>query len=92
MRPDSMILAAQTRNGYLLTYTLASDPNTRVYQQHFDHSTQTRRQHLARLTAGEDANAIRDISIRFRMAIKIESGIMTALALDIGDLLAMGLK
>ena len=82
MRPDSMILAAQTRNGYLLTYTLASDPNTRVYQQHFDHSTQTRRQHLARLTAGEDANAIRDISIRFRMAIKIESGIMTALALD----------
>lgn len=82
MRPDSMILAAQTRNGYLLTYTLASDPNTRVYQQHFDHSTQTRRQHLARLSAGEDANAIRDISIRYRMAIKIESGITKALALD----------
>lgn len=82
MRPDSTILAAQTLNGYLLTYTMTPDPNTRVYQQHFDYSTQTRRQQLARLTAGEDANVIRDISIRFRMAIKIESGIVKALALD----------
>lgn len=82
MRPDSTILAVQTFNGYLLTYTMAPDPNTRVYQQHFDHSTQIRRQQLARLSAGEDANAIRDISIRFRMAIKIESGIVKALTLD----------
>lgn len=82
LRPDSAILAVQTLNGYLLTYTMASDPNTRVYQQHFDHSTHTRRQQLARLSAGEDANVIRDITIRFRMAIKIESGIVKALALD----------
>lgn len=82
MRPDSTILAVQTLNGYLLTYTMTSDPNSRVYQQRFDQSTQSRRQQLARLSAGEEANAIREINIRFRMAIKIESGIVKALALD----------
>lgn len=82
MHPASTILVAQTLNGYLLTYTLASDPNTRVYQQHFGHSTQARRQQIARLSAGEDLNGIQDLSIRFRMAIKIESGIVKALALD----------
>ena len=82
MHPDSTILVVQTLNGYLLTYTIASDPNTRVYQQHFDHSTQARRQQIARVSAGEDVNGIRDLSIRFRMAIKIESGIVKALALD----------
>lgn len=82
MHPDSTILVVQTLNGYLLTYTLASDPNARVYQQNFDHSTQARRQQLARLSTGEDVNAIRDLSVRFRMAIKIESGIVKALALD----------
>lgn len=82
MHPDSTILVVQTLNEFLLTYTLASDPNSRVYQQNFDHSTQARRQQLARLSAGEDVNAVRDLSICFRMAIKIESGIVKALALD----------
>ncbi|KAF9885969.1 hypothetical protein FE257_012144 [Aspergillus nanangensis] len=80
MHPDSTILVIQTLDGYLLTYTIATDPNSRVYQQHFDNPThQTRRQQLA---LDEDANGIRDVSIRFRMAIKIESGIVKALALD----------
>ncbi|KAA8652153.1 hypothetical protein EYZ11_000459 [Aspergillus tanneri] len=79
MHPDSTIIVVQTLNGYLLTYTVATDPHNRVYQQHFDHSTQRQ---LARLSAEEDANGIRDVNIRFRMAIKIESGIVRALALD----------
>ncbi|RAH63954.1 RIC1 family protein [Aspergillus aculeatinus CBS 121060] len=84
MHPDSNILVAQTLNGYLLTYTIAVSPNTRVYQQFFDQSTSTstRRQTLARLAAEEEATGVRDVSIRFRMAIKIESGIAKALALD----------
>lgn len=82
MHPDSTILVVQTQNGYLLTYTIASDPNSRVYEQKFDQSTQTRRQQIARLSDKEDANGIRDASIRFRMAIKIESGIVKTLALD----------
>ncbi|KAJ5370328.1 uncharacterized protein N7496_006420 [Penicillium cataractarum] len=82
MHPDSTILVVQTLNGYLLTYSVASDPATRVYQQMFDHSTHPRRQQLAHFSAVEEANVVGDISIRFRMAIKIESGIVKALALD----------
>lgn len=82
MHPDSTILVVQTLNGYLLTYSVASDPATRVYQQRYDHSTHHRRQQLAKFSAAEEANVVDDITIRFRMAIKIESGIVKALALD----------
>ncbi|KAJ5436799.1 Ribosome control protein 1 [Penicillium cf. griseofulvum] len=82
MRPDSTILVVQTLNGYLLTYSVASDSTAQVYQQRFDHSTHHRRQQLAQFAAVEEANVVGDISIRFRMAIKIESGIVKALALD----------
>lgn len=82
MRPDATILVAQTWKGYLLTYTIATDPNSRVYQQQYDHSSASRRQQLARLSADDDSSGVHDASIRFRMAIKIESGIVKALALD----------
>ncbi|KAJ5336130.1 uncharacterized protein N7506_004152 [Penicillium brevicompactum] len=82
MHPDSTILVVQTLNGYLLTYSVASDPATRVYQQRYDHSTHHRRQQVAKFSAAEEANVVDDITIRFRMAIKIESGIVKALALD----------
>lgn len=82
LHPDSTIVVAQTLNGYLLTYTVASDPNTRVYQPRFDHSNPHRRQQLARHFGGAETNGIRDVSIRFRMAIKVESGIGKALALE----------
>ncbi|KAL6239768.1 hypothetical protein BDW75DRAFT_66747 [Aspergillus navahoensis] len=82
MRPDATILVIQTQKGYLLTYTIATDATTRVYQQQYDQSSAYRRQQLARISADEDASGIHDVSIRFRMAIKIESGIVKALALD----------
>ncbi|KAL4942285.1 hypothetical protein BDV06DRAFT_165384 [Aspergillus oleicola] len=82
MRPDATILVVQTLKGYLLTYTIATDSNSRVYQQQYDQSGATRRQQLARISADEDSSSIHDASIRFRMAIKIESGIVKALALD----------
>lgn len=91
LHPDSTILVAQTQNGYLLTYTVASDPNARVYQQQFDHSNPHRRQQLARHFGSEEFNGIKDVSIRFRMAIKVESGIVGALALD-NELLVATLK
>ncbi|KAL3473793.1 RIC1-domain-containing protein [Aspergillus californicus] len=82
MRPDATILVVQTLNGYLLTYTIATDSNSRVYQQQYDQSGPSRRQQLARMSAEDDSSSIRDVNIRFRMAIKIESGIVKALALD----------
>jgi RAB6A-GEF complex partner protein 1 len=91
LHPDSTIIVAQTQHGYLLTYTIASDPNTRVYQQLFDHSNPHRRQLMARHFAGEDSIGIHDVSIRFRMAIKVESGIGKALALD-NELLVATIK
>ena len=82
MHPDSTILVAQTLHGFLLTYTIASDPNSRVYQQRFDQSQHHRRQQFARHFGNEDSSGIWDVSIRFRMAIKVQSGISRALALD----------
>ncbi|KAL4976736.1 RIC1-domain-containing protein [Aspergillus desertorum] len=82
MRPDATILVVQTQEGYLLTYTIITDANSFVYQQQYDHSSAYRRQQLARFSADEDASTIYDVSIRFRMAIKIESGIVKTLALD----------
>ncbi|KAG0155460.1 hypothetical protein PDIDSM_1037 [Penicillium digitatum] len=82
IHPDSTILVVQTLNGYLLTYSVMSDSTSQVYQQRFDHSTHPRRQQLARFSAVEEANVVGHITIRFRMAIKIESGIAKALALD----------
>lgn len=91
LHPDSTILVVQTSKGYLLTYTIASDPNTRVYQQQFDHSNPHRRQQLARHFGNEESTGIKDVSIRFRMAIMVESGIGKALALD-KELLVSTLK
>ena len=80
LHPDAMILVAQTSSSYLLTYTIALDPTTRVYQHYF--GSQPRRRQLARLPTGEDTTGVRDVTLRFRMAIKIESGVVKSLALD----------
>ncbi|KAI0484774.1 RIC1-domain-containing protein [Xylariaceae sp. FL0804] len=94
LRPDSVIFIVQTSLGYLITYSLATDPESRVYKPHFaDHSNiQRRRQsHFGGpgnsapdqilLGPGEGAG-VRDISIRFRRVIKVDAGIECALALD----------
>ena len=80
MHPDSTILVTQTSNGYLLTYSVAFDPATRVYQHYF--ASQPRRRQFSRVSAGEDTTGFRDVTVRFRMAIKVESGIVKSLALD----------
>lgn len=80
LRPDSAILVVQTLHGYLITYSIATDSNSRVYQQRFG-QTQNRRQQ-ARHLGSDDANGVREVSIRFRMAIKVDAGISTALALE----------
>lgn len=84
----------QTSLGYLITYSLATDTESRVYKPHFlDHTNiQRRRQsHFGGpgnsapdqilLGPGEGAG-VRDISVRFRRVIKVDAGIECALALD----------
>lgn len=84
----------QTSNDYLITYSLATDQEARVYKPHFvDHTNiQRRRQsHFGGpgnstpdqilLGPGEGAG-VRDLSVRFRRVIKVDAGINYALALD----------
>ncbi|KAI3332459.1 RIC1-domain-containing protein [Xylariaceae sp. AK1471] len=94
IRPDSAIFVVQTSLGYLITYSLATDTDSRVYKPRFvDHTNiQRRRQsHFGGpgnsvpdqilLGPGEGAG-VRDISVRFRRVIKVDAGIECALALD----------
>ena len=94
LRPDSAILVVHTSLGYLITYTLATDAKSQVYKPHFASHTnvQRRRQshaggpgHLAPdqiLWGPGEGPGARDISVRFRMVIKVDAGIESALALD----------
>ncbi|KKY27113.1 hypothetical protein UCRPC4_g01247 [Phaeomoniella chlamydospora] len=81
IRSDSTIAVVKTSLGYLMTYFLIADPVTRVYQQQHGYS-QARRQGLARHFGTDDGEGFGEVSIRFRVAIKIDAGISAALALD----------
>ncbi|KAK0383271.1 hypothetical protein NLU13_9184 [Sarocladium strictum] len=94
LRPDSAILVVRTAQGYLITYTLATDSDSRVYRPHFTsyHNVQRRRQSLIGGLSGlppddvlwgpGEGSGIRDVSIRFRMVIKVDAGIESALSLE----------
>lgn len=82
LRPDSSIAVVQTLNGFLVTYSISTDPQTRIYQQVHE-ATQSRRQSNAdRFVIEEEQKGVREVNVRFRMVIKIDAGIGKALALD----------
>ncbi|KAF1965522.1 RIC1-domain-containing protein [Bimuria novae-zelandiae CBS 107.79] len=94
LRPDSQIFVVQTALGYLITYSLATDPTSRVYKTQFMHTGggHSRRQSSVsgfKIPRQHDPNAgpgegsgIKDASLKFRMVIKVDAGITRALALD----------
>lgn len=94
LRPDSAILVVQTDLGYLITYSIATDPDSFVYKSHFAnyHNVQRRKQKLVAAQAGlrpdhflwgpGEGPGVCDVSVRFRMVIKVDAGIESALALD----------
>lgn len=95
LRPDGLIIVVQTSLGYLITYSLSTDPNARVYATQLMSTTKHsrpgsedgynafRRRDSAALhvPVGEGAG-IKEVNLRFRMVIRIDAGINTALALD----------
>ncbi|KAL9625840.1 MAG: hypothetical protein Q9160_000160 [Pyrenula sp. 1 TL-2023] len=81
LRPDSAVAVIQTANSFLLTYSIATDPQARVYQQNLGQS-QTRRQSIVRQFGDDESIGLREVTIGFRMAIRIDAGISKALALD----------
>ncbi|KAM5504598.1 WD40 repeat protein [Microsporum canis] len=76
LRPDSGIIVVQTLNGYLITYSIATDAQSHIYQQFFL-QPQSRRN-----VTSNDSHSIREVSLRFRVAIKVDAGISKAVALD----------
>lgn len=94
LRPDAAIFVVHTSHGYLITYSLATDAESRVYRPRFINHTnvQRRRQshgngpgHAAPdqiLWGPGEGSGVRDLSVRFRMVIKVDAGIECALALD----------
>ncbi|KAK4192642.1 RIC1-domain-containing protein [Podospora australis] len=94
LRPDSAIFVVHTSLGYLITYSLATDAESRVYRPHFASHTNVQRRRQSH--AGDPGHAapdqilwgpgegpgVRDASVRFRMVIKVDAGIESALALD----------
>jgi hypothetical protein len=84
----------QTTLGFLITYSLATDHASRVYKTQFTnthggHSRRSstisgfkqQRQHDTNAGPGE-ASGLKELSLRFRMVIRVDAGIVRALALD----------
>jgi len=88
LRPDSSIVAVQTALGFLVTYNVAIDPSSRVYQRQKQDEKARRQSVGGRLPAQDLHSGQREVHIRFRMIIKIEAGIGKAVALDEGLVIA----
>ncbi|RYP64283.1 hypothetical protein DL771_008842 [Monosporascus sp. 5C6A] len=94
IRPDSVIFVLQTSLGYLITYSLATDTESRVYKPHFSDHTNIQRRRQSHfggpgnsapdqiLLGPGEGLGVRDVSVRFRRVIKVDAGIECALALD----------
>ncbi|KAK2014045.1 RIC1-domain-containing protein [Colletotrichum eremochloae] len=94
LRPDSAIFVVRTTLGYLITYSLATDSEAHVYKPYFPSyaNVQRRRQNHhggpgstapdQYLWGPGEGQGVRDVSVRFRMVIKVDAGIESALALD----------
>ncbi|OLN92890.1 Guanine nucleotide exchange factor subunit ric1 [Colletotrichum chlorophyti] len=94
LRPDAAILVVRTTLGYLITYSLATDSEAQVYKPYFPSyaNIQRRRQNHHGGPGGTapdqylwgpgEGQGVRDVSVRFRMVIKVDAGIESALALD----------
>jgi hypothetical protein len=93
LRPDSAIVVIQTTLGFLITYSLATDPAAQIYKSTYpDHgSGHARHKSLSgqAVRQGEDphcgpgeGHGVREVSMQFKMVIKLESGISNLLALD----------
>ncbi|ODA76590.1 hypothetical protein RJ55_07860 [Drechmeria coniospora] len=94
LRPDAAIVVVRTDLGYLITYSIATDGESCVYKPHFPdyHNVRRRKQSLSGGQSGlrpdqilwgpGEGLGVRDVSVRFRMVIKVDAGIESALALD----------
>ncbi|KAK0305322.1 WD40 repeat protein [Friedmanniomyces endolithicus] len=91
VQPAALVIVVQTVLGYLITYSLVTDPQALVYRLQLPESygngggngtyRRASSASLADLGSGE-SDGISEVTLRFRMVIRIDAGISTALALD----------
>ena len=82
LRPDSSIAVVQTSSGFLVTYSIITDPNARVYQLIREDSHHRRQSNADRLATEGEKRGLPEVNIRFRMVIKVDAGISKVIALD----------
>ncbi|KAL8830879.1 MAG: hypothetical protein Q9170_005537 [Blastenia crenularia] len=82
LRPDASIAVVQTLNGFLVTYSIAVDPTARVYQQIHEAGNHRKSPGIDSATIEQERAGFREVDIKFRMVIRIDSGVAAALALD----------
>jgi hypothetical protein len=93
LRPDSAIIVVQTALGYLITYSLATDNNATIFKTTYPDSSSGHARHKSLsgrpVQTGDDPHwgpgegqRVREVSIQFRMVIKLDAGISRVLALD----------
>ncbi|KAL9048637.1 MAG: hypothetical protein Q9206_005925 [Seirophora lacunosa] len=82
LRPDNSIAVVQTLNGFLVTYSIIVEPNSRVYQQIREGGNQRKATGTDSLILEQERAGFREVIIKFRMVIRIDAGIAATLALD----------
>ena len=95
LRPDALMIVVQTTDGYLITYSLDTDPNARIYTTQLPPTSNRhtrkdsvdgysyRKPNTAVADAGPgEGDGIKEVNIRFRMVMRVDAGISKALALD----------
>ena len=75
-------MGVQTSLGFLLTYNIFVDSTARVYQLHRQDESSRRHSSAGSLPLLAERAGRQEISIQFRIAIRIDAGIGKALALD----------
>lgn len=75
-------MVVQTHLGFLVTYTISTDPTLRLYTLIHEGGNSRRQSNGDIFTAGEESKGFQGVNLRFRMVIKFDAGIGKALALD----------
>ncbi|KAI9722813.1 MAG: hypothetical protein M1828_004509 [Chrysothrix sp. TS-e1954] len=93
LRPDTGIVVVETSSGYMITYSLAIDYDAKAYQLYWldggkkhnrnkSVNNASRYNNRTRGSLFDGSPAVFEANLRFRMAIKIDAGISTAMALE----------
>lgn len=91
LRPDSAIAVVQATLGYLMIYSVATSPDSKIYTPLFSGHFPNARRRGTSLRSNDvsdpfsgpgEGHGVREINLNFRMVIKVDAGICRALALD----------